>query len=67
MTVLNTIRKATAADLQMMLQQSSDSLMASESSLRWMSELLADAADRADRFLGLSLRSVSVLGRVEVM
>lgn len=67
MTVLNTIKKATAADLQMMLKQSSDSLMASESSLRWMSELLADAADRADRLLGLHLRSVSMLGRVEVM
>lgn len=67
MTVLSTIRKVTAADLQMMLQQSSDSLMASESSLRWMSELLADAADRVDRLLGLNLRSVSVLGRVEVM
>ncbi|TWW57618.1 Laminin subunit alpha-3 [Takifugu flavidus] len=64
-TLLNTIRKATAADLQMMLKQSSDSLMASESSLRWMSELLADAADRADRLLGLNLRSLSVLGRVE--
>lgn len=63
MTVLNTIKK----NLQMMLKQSSDSLMASESSLRWMSELLADAADRADRLLGLHLRSVSMLGRVEVM
>lgn len=67
MTVLNMIRKATAADLQMMLKQSSNSLKASESSLRWMSELLADTADRADRLLGLNLRSVSVLGHVEVM
>lgn len=67
MTVLNMTRKATAADLQMILKQSADSLMASDSSLRMMSELLAEAADRADRLLGLNLRSLTVLGRVEVM
>lgn len=67
MTVWNATRNATAADLQMMLKRSADSLTASESSLRRMSELLADAADRANRLLGLNLRSLSVLERVEVM
>lgn len=67
MTVWNSTRNATAADLQMMLHQSADSLTASESSLRRMSELLADAAARANGLSGLNLRSLSVLGRVEVM
>lgn len=66
-TVLNSTRNMAAAHLQMLLNQSADPLMASEWSLRRMAAPLSDAEDALNRLLGLNLKSLSVLGHVEVM
>lgn len=55
-----------AADLHMLPKQSADSLMASECSVRRVAEPLSGAEDTLNRLLGLNLKGLSVLGRVEV-
>lgn len=65
-TVLNSSRTMAAADLHVVLKQSADSLMASECSLRRVAEPLSDAEGTLNRLLGLNLKSLSVLGHVEV-
>lgn len=66
-TVLISAENTAAADLQVLLNKSADSLRASEWALRQMAEPLSDAEDTLNRLLGLNLKSLSILGRVEVM
>lgn len=51
---------------QTVLNQTADSLMASDSSLREVAELLSDAGDTVDRTQGLNLKSHTMLQHLEV-
>lgn len=56
-----------AATKQLILIQSGDSLMASDSAVRELGELLLDAEDRVDRARGLNLKSLTALQHLQVM
>uniref|UniRef100_H3DJT5 Laminin, alpha 3 n=1 Tax=Tetraodon nigroviridis TaxID=99883 RepID=H3DJT5_TETNG len=63
-TVWNSTKNMAAADLQMLLDQSADALLTSERSLRRMAEPLSE--DAHNRLRGLNLKSLHVLGHVEM-
>lgn len=52
---------------QAVLNQTADSLMASDSTLKEVAELLSDAEDTVNRTQGLNLKSCAMLQHLEVM
>ncbi len=52
---------------QAVLNKTADSLMASDSSLRGVAELLSDAEDTVNRTQGLNLKSRTMLQQLEVV
>lgn len=58
---------AAAEMKQLILIQSGDSLMASDSAVRELGELLLDAEDRVDTARGLNLKSRTALQDLQVM
>lgn len=66
-SVLNSLKaNVTAGAHQAKLNQTTDSLMASQSSLEEMSDLLLAAGDTVDRAKGLNLKNQAVLRHLEV-
>ncbi|XP_028259612.1 laminin subunit alpha-3 isoform X2 [Parambassis ranga] len=59
------MNKTTTESSQAALDQTADSLMASDSSLREVMELLLDAEDTVDRTHGLNLRSLTALKHLQ--